>query len=94
MNKQPNSLHCFVCGVENNAGLQMAFYETPDHPLGVVAEYSVPERFQGYKVVKLAGEILDPAGATLAEAEAMLMEVDPLNFSQLNDDNSTWQVYP
>ncbi len=154
MNKQPNSLHCFVCGVENKAGLQMAFYETPDHPIGVVAEYCVPERFQGYpgvvhggivaamldevtsrtvfrgdpprfvvtarlsiryrkpvpvfvplkltgrivedkgKVVKVAGEILDPEGATLAEAEAVLMEVDPLNFSQLNDDNSTWQVYP
>jgi uncharacterized protein (TIGR00369 family) len=35
-----------VCGLENGDGLQLAFYE---HPAGeVVAETTVPARFQGY----------------------------------------------
>lgn len=43
---QPNSRHCFVCGLANQYGLRLRFYETG---LGEVsAEYTVPERFQGY----------------------------------------------
>ena len=30
MNKQPNSFHCFICGVKNVAGVHVAFYETVD----------------------------------------------------------------
>jgi uncharacterized protein (TIGR00369 family) len=44
--KQPNSKHCFVCGIENEAGLRLEFYETGDGR--VVAEPIVPESFQGY----------------------------------------------
>lgn len=51
--KQPNSLHCFVCGVENPFGLQMKFYET--QPGEVKAEISVPERYQGYPGVVHGG---------------------------------------
>ena len=44
--RQPNSRHCFVCGVANPFGLQMKFYET--EPGEVVAEMVVPDHFQGY----------------------------------------------
>ena len=43
MNKQPNSHNCFICGVKNVAGAQVAFYE-------VAAEDGTPEvlaRFRG-----------------------------------------------
>lgn len=43
---QPNSRNCFVCGLENNYGLKLRFYETG--PGEVTAEYTVPEHFQGY----------------------------------------------
>lgn len=48
MIQQPNSTHCFVCGMENVSGLQMRFFETHDDPPQVSAEYTVPVRFQGY----------------------------------------------
>jgi acyl-coenzyme A thioesterase PaaI-like protein len=44
--KQPNSKLCFVCGISNPAGLHLSFYETG--PGEVTAEYTVPDRFQGY----------------------------------------------
>ncbi|MCZ6529024.1 MAG: PaaI family thioesterase [Chloroflexi bacterium] len=44
--KQPNSKHCFVCGVENHQGLQLAFYH--DESGTVYAEATVPDQFQGY----------------------------------------------
>ena len=51
--KQPNSKHCFVCGLDNPHGLQLTFYE---HAGGeVVAEISVPARFQGYPGVVHGG---------------------------------------
>ena len=46
LTKQPNSKHCFVCGVENHSGLRMAFYH--DANGSVIAEVTVPEQFQGY----------------------------------------------
>lgn len=44
--KQPNSLHCFACGVENPYGLQIHFYDNGEDE--VRADYTVPEHFQGY----------------------------------------------
>ncbi len=44
--KQPNSRHCFVCGVENPVGLRLKIYET--EPGQVEAWYTPPEHFQGY----------------------------------------------
>ncbi len=44
--KQPNSRHCFVCGVENPVGLKLKIYET--EPGQVEAWYTPPEHFQGY----------------------------------------------
>jgi len=43
---QPNSRHCFVCGLANPNGLQLRFYETG--PGEVTADYTVPDQFQGY----------------------------------------------
>jgi uncharacterized protein (TIGR00369 family) len=34
--------------MENDFGLQMKFYETGDEPVQVIAEITVPARFQGY----------------------------------------------
>lgn len=61
-NKQPSSLHCFVCGVESPVGLHMHFYETaPDE---VTAEFTPPEGYQGYPGILHGGitaAILDEA---------------------------------
>jgi uncharacterized protein (TIGR00369 family) len=46
MKPQPNSKHCFVCGLANPFGLQLKFYSSA--PGEVTAEYTVPERYQGY----------------------------------------------
>ena len=50
---QPNSLHCFVCGLANHNGLQLRFYETG--PGEVTADYTVPDHFQGYPGVVHGG---------------------------------------
>lgn len=50
---QPNSRHCFVCGLENNYGLKLRFIETG--PGEVTATYTVPEQFQGYPGVVHGG---------------------------------------
>jgi acyl-coenzyme A thioesterase PaaI-like protein len=50
---QPNSQHCFVCGLANPNGLQLRFYQTS--PGEVTAEYTVPEHFQGYPGVVHGG---------------------------------------
>jgi acyl-coenzyme A thioesterase PaaI-like protein len=44
--KQPNSSHCFVCGLDNPRGLAMSFYSAG--PGEVEARYTVPEAYQGY----------------------------------------------
>jgi uncharacterized protein (TIGR00369 family) len=46
MQLQPNSRHCFVCGVENKYGLHLRFYDTTEGE--VIVETTVPEHFQGY----------------------------------------------
>lgn len=44
--KQPNSRHCFVCGLESAVGLKLTFYDAgPDR---AEAAYTVPEGYQGY----------------------------------------------
>jgi acyl-coenzyme A thioesterase PaaI-like protein len=52
-NRQPNSRHCFVCGLENPFGLQLRFEVTA--PGEVEARYTVPERYQGYPGVVHGG---------------------------------------
>ena len=60
--KQPNSLHCFVCGTENLVGLRLMFYQNT--PGEVTAEFTPPEHYQGYPGVLHGGitaSILDEA---------------------------------
>lgn len=59
---QPNSLHCFVCGLKNPLGLQLRFYDTG--PGEVTVECTLPEMYQGYPGVAHGGivaAILDEA---------------------------------
>jgi len=53
MQLQPNSRHCFVCGLENEHGLHLRFYETAEGE--VTVETSVPPHFQGYPGVVHGG---------------------------------------
>lgn len=50
MNKQPNSRHCFICGVENVGGVRVAFYDTTDGDGGaaVLARFTPRSEHQGY----------------------------------------------
>jgi len=43
---QPNSLHCFVCGLNNPFGLKACFYQTGENE--VTAWYTIPEQYQSY----------------------------------------------
>lgn len=51
--KQPNSRHCFVCGLENAFGLHLKFYTTA--PGEVTVHYTVPYHYQGYPGVVHGG---------------------------------------
>jgi uncharacterized protein (TIGR00369 family) len=51
--KQPNSRHCFVCGLENKAGLRLSFYEDPSGM--VYSDVLVPDQYQGYPDVVHGG---------------------------------------
>jgi len=47
---------CFVCGLQNLAGLKLAFYEDPEAGQ-VRAEFTVPDEYQGYPGVVHGGII-------------------------------------
>ncbi len=51
--KQPNSHHCFVCGLKNPFGLKLTFYDNGRDQ--VYCEYSIPERYQGYPGIAHGG---------------------------------------
>jgi len=51
--RQPNSRHCFICGMENSVGLHLHIYETA--PGEVESTYIAPEHFQGYPGVLHGG---------------------------------------
>lgn len=53
MEKLPNSSHCFVCGLENDHGLKLSFYQEDDG--SVVVDYTVPDYYQGYPGVVHGG---------------------------------------
>lgn len=46
MKKQPNSRDCFVCGVDNECGLKLEFFQTT--PGEVVVDTVLPDHYQGY----------------------------------------------
>lgn len=74
---QPNSRHCFVCGLANPHGLKLRFY---NQGIGrVVAESAIPEYFQGYPGTAHGGIV----AAMLDEAAGRsLMIQDPANAEQ------------
>jgi acyl-coenzyme A thioesterase PaaI-like protein len=73
--KQPNSLHCFVCGIANPIGLRLRFYESA--PGEVTAEYTVPDKYQGYPGIVHGGIV----AAMLDEISGRsLMDGDPPRF--------------
>jgi len=75
MIKQPNSIHCFVCGVANEHGLHLSFYSTG--PGEVVSDFQVPAHFQGYPGIVHGGVI----AAMLDEAAGRAFMVgDPPRF--------------
>lgn len=70
--QQPNSRHCFVCGLENPFGLQLKFFRTG--PAEVTTEYTVPERYQGYPGVVHGGVVAAMLDEVVGRA---LMGEDP-----------------
>jgi len=50
---QPNSQHCFVCGLSNPFGLHLRFFTTG--PGQVTADITLPEMYQGYPGVVHGG---------------------------------------
>jgi len=75
--KQPNSRTCFVCGVENDHGFRLSFYETSAGTVETVA--TIPEHFQGYPGVAHGGivtALLDEItvrAATVGEPDHLML---------------------
>src|SRR5215212_3143118 len=72
--RQPNSRHCFICGMENPIGLHLHSYETA--PGQVEAAYTAPEHFQGYPGVLHGGIVAAIIDEISGRAQ---MGGDPLN---------------
>ena len=79
--KQPGSKLCFVCGLENPAGLKLAFYATG--PGEVQSEITFPDHYQGYPGITHGGIV----ASVLDETGGRAMMDDPRHFmvtAQLN----------
>ena len=72
--KQPNSRHCFICGLENPVGLHLHIYET--EPGVVESQYIAPDHFQGYPGVLHGGIVAAIIDEVSGRAQ---MGSDPLN---------------
>ena len=55
VHKQPNSRHCFVCGLQNDKGLHLSFYEDDENR--VIARLVPGQEHQGYPGVLHGGII-------------------------------------
>lgn len=65
--RQPNSKHCFVCGLESEVGLRLRFDDNGQDE--VTSSYTVPRRYQGYPGVVHGGVVaamLDEVAARTA----------------------------
>ncbi len=74
MLKLPNSSNCFVCGVENENGLHLEFYQTDTGE--VVVDYVVPDHFQGYPGIVHGGIVASLVDEVLGRVH---MGPDPEN---------------
>ena len=71
MDKQPNSLHCFICGIENPIGLKLKIYRSEEG--NIESTYTAPEHFQGYPGVLHGGIV----AAILDEISGRALMGDP-----------------
>jgi uncharacterized protein (TIGR00369 family) len=55
LQKQPNSNHCFVCGLQNPHGLQAVFYD--DGVDTVRCRHTLPATYQGYPGIAHGGVV-------------------------------------
>jgi acyl-coenzyme A thioesterase PaaI-like protein len=78
LSKQPNSRFCFACGLENEHGLQMKFYELG--PGEVKATYLVSDSFQGYPGI-VHGGVLASMLDEVASRAAMTGEPTRFRFT-------------
>lgn len=53
--KQPNSSHCFVCGLQNPFGLKLRFYDNGADE--VYCDCSIPQNYEGYPGVAHGGVV-------------------------------------
>jgi uncharacterized protein (TIGR00369 family) len=78
MQKQPNSRHCFLCGLENPKGLRLAFYE--DEGNHVTTHYVPENAYQGYPGVLHGGIICalldETIGRTLVRQDIWAVTVE------------------
>lgn len=73
--RQPNSHHCFVCGLKNPYGLQLVFFDNGANE--VRCEYTIPEHFQGYPGIAHGGVVAAILDETVGRVS---MIGDPLHF--------------
>ena len=78
-NRQPNSRHCFVCGVANPFGLHLKFYETA--PGQVETWVTLPEHFQGYPGVVHGGIVAAMLDETAGRAHMGAAEAPRFMFT-------------
>lgn len=85
MDKQPNSRCCFICGVENVAGVQVAFYEVTDESGGpeILARFSGQPQHQGYPGRMHGGVATGILDETMGRA---------INYGDRTLEPSTWGV--
>jgi acyl-coenzyme A thioesterase PaaI-like protein len=72
---QPNSRHCFVCGLDNPFGLHLRFYETA--PGEVTINCEIPEQYQGYPGVVHGGIVASIVDEALGRAHMGLADDEP-----------------
>lgn len=72
MKKQPNSRNCFVCGVENDYGLKLDFYQNGEGE--VVVETLVSEKYQGYPGIVHGGIVASLVDEVLGRVHMGLNE--------------------
>lgn len=78
MQKQPNSRHCFVCGLQNDKGLHISFFDDGDKR--VIARLTAGQEYQGYPGVLHGGivsALLDEAiGRVLVQRDLWAMTAE------------------
>jgi acyl-coenzyme A thioesterase PaaI-like protein len=74
---QPNSKHCYACGLENSRGFALRFYQNQENE--VRCRVTLPSEYQGYPgivhggvVATIMDEVLGRAGMTGEDYEFMV----------------------